>query len=174
VNLDARQLLRRLEPAVRPAGAGRAGTGREPLDRAGFDDLLARAASGEFASGRPIDQSALESPLTDGVRERLAHVADAAETAGYRSVLVVVDDRPLVLTVDDRRLEGELDATDGDVLRPIDAAVRIVAGDADRATDPTAAGPSAASVPPAIAEAILAGRTRSEASHPQDAHGDAA
>ncbi len=172
MNLDARQLLRRLEPAVRPAGTGRAGGGREPIDRAGFDDLLARAAGGEFASGRPIDQSALDSPLADGVRERLGQVADAAETAGYRSVLVVVDDRPLVLSVDDRRLEGELDAAEGDALRPIDAAVRLVVGDTDRIT--TVAGPSAASVPPAIAEAILAARPLSDTNHPQDAHGDAA
>ena len=173
MNLDARQLLRRLEHAVRPAGTGRAGSGREPIDRSGFDDLLARAASGEFASGREVDQSALQSPLSDEVRERLGHVADAAETAGYRSVLVVVDDRPLVLSVDDRRLEGELDAAEGDVLRPIDAAVRLVAGSADR-TDGIVAGPSAASVPPAIAEAILAGRSIQDTNHPQDARGDAA
>ena len=107
------------------------------------------------------------------MRERLGHVADAAETAGYRSVLVVVDDRPLVLSVDDRRLEGELDAAEGYVLRPIDAAVRLVAGSADR-TDGIVAGPSAPSVPPAIAEAILAGRSIQDTNHPQDARGDAA
>jgi hypothetical protein len=145
-----------------------------PIDRAGFDDLLARAATGEFASGRPVDQSSLESPVSDEVRERLGHVADAAETAGYRSVLVIVDERPIVLSVDDRRLEGELDAAEGDTLRPIDAAVRIVAGAAARTTRHTAAGPSAASVPPAIAEAILAGRTVTATHHPQDAPGDAA
>lgn len=173
MNLDARQLLRRLEPAVRPAGTGRAGTGREPIDRAGFDDLLARAAGGEFASGRPIDQSALETPLDESFAERLGHVADAAEAAGHRSVLVVADDRPLVLDVVGRRLDGELAAAEGDALRPIDAAVRLVAGRTEDRT--TAAGPTAAVVPPAIAEAILAGRSIHHEPHtPQDARGDAA
>ena len=45
MNVDARQLLRRLEPAVRPAAVERAGTGRASFDRAGFDDLLNRSAS---------------------------------------------------------------------------------------------------------------------------------
>lgn len=182
MNLDARQLLRRLEPAVRPAGVGVAGTGRAPLDRAGFDDLLARAAGGEFASGRPVDQGSLDEPLDESFRERLAHVADAAETAGFETVLVVVEDRPLILEVGDRRLAAELGPVDGDALRPVDAAVRLVADEAGRRTDQqdtrrnTAVGPTAATVPPAIAEAILAGRSIDSESrhHPQDARGDAA
>ena len=173
MNLDAHQLLRRLEPAVRPAGAGRAGVGRTPLDQAGFDDLLARAASGEFNSGRPVEQDSLEEPVDEAFAERLAFVADAAEAAGFETVLVVVEERPLVLEVADRRLGGELAPADGDSLRPVDAAVRLVADEDTHRTD--AAGPTAAIVPPAIAEAILSGRPSDESTPAsQDARGDAA
>ncbi|RPG17242.1 MAG: hypothetical protein CBB69_007655 [Phycisphaera sp. TMED9] len=157
MNLDPRQLLRRLEPAVRPVGVGApVGTLRSSIDGAGFEELLERASNGEFTSGREIDESRLEEALEDRFSERLAGIADAAEAAGFEQVLVVAGDRPLLLAVSDRRIERELgaEAESEGVLLPVDAAVRL-GGDGSEDRN-IITGPSAVAVPAEIAEAILA------------------
>ena len=130
MRVDSRQLLRRLEPAVRPAGPGPSQTGSTPIDRAGFDDLLARAGRGEFQSGRELDDTALEEPLDPAVRERISRIADAAEAAGHERILVIAGDQPLLLGVSERRVDGELEASNGvgdtiDRLQAVEAAVRL-------------------------------------------------
>ncbi|MCP4013252.1 MAG: hypothetical protein GY728_09100 [Phycisphaeraceae bacterium] len=172
MNIDPRQLLRRLEPAVRPAGIGSA-EGRASVETADFDDLLARAADGEFASGRSIDQARLEEPVEDRFAERLAGIADAAEAAGYERVLVIAEDRPLLLEVAERRIDGELAADDASStpLLPIDAAVRL--GDAE-ATPTSATGPVATSLPTGIVEALEHASTGPESESPSITRDDAA
>jgi hypothetical protein len=174
VNIDPRQLLRRLEPAVRPAGNVSSAEGRASVDTAGFDDLLARAADGEFASGRSIDQAGLDEPVEEGFAERLAGIADAAEAAGYQRVLVIAEDRPLLLEVAERRIDGELAADDASFtpLLPIDAAVRL-GGDAE-VTPTTATGPVATSLPPGIVEALERGSSGPESESPSITRDDAA
>ena len=180
MRVDSRQLLRRLEPAVRPAGPGPLLAGSTPIDRAGFDDLLARAARGEFESGRELDDTALEEPLDPEVRERISRIADAAEAAGHERILVIAGDLPLVLGVSDRRVDGELQSSpeDGesvDRLQAVEAAVRL------RLDDETQGGrksPVLHVVPPAIADAILAGDDQANPQHTnpsqQDTRDDAA
>lgn len=157
---DSGQLLRRLEPVVRPTGLGAIGSAPESIETAGFDDLLARAERGEFQSGRDLDDGVLRTPLDDRTRERMARIADAAEAAGHGRILVIAEDRPILLEVADRRVEGELGRTPGsdaqeETLRPIDAAVRL--SSLEREDQPIIDGPSARIMPPAIADAILAG-----------------
>ncbi|MEE2972525.1 MAG: hypothetical protein VX672_05320 [Planctomycetota bacterium] len=157
---DSGQLLRRLEPVVRPTGIGPIGSAPESIETAGFDDLLARAERGEFQSGRELDDRVLRTPLDDRTRERMARIADAAETAGHGRILVIAEDRPILLEVAERRVEGELGRTAGgdapeETLRPIDAAVRLRS--LEHEDEPIIDGPSARIMPPAIADAILAG-----------------
>lgn len=173
MNIDPRQLLRRLEPAVRPAGTV-SSEGRASVETAGFDDLLARAADGEFASGRSIDQAGLEDPIEDRFADRLAGIADAAEVAGYERVLVIAEDRPLLLEVAERRIDGELavDETSSTPLLPIDAAVRI--GDDAEATPTTATGPVATSLPTGIVEALENASSGPESESPSITRDDAA
>jgi hypothetical protein len=157
LHLDSRQLLRRLEPAVRPVGIDSSIAGeRASIEEAGFEELLERAANGEFASGRKIDESRLEPTLDDRFADRLAGIADAAEAAGFAQVLVIAGDRPLLLAVSDRRIEREFgaDAESEGILLPVDAAVRLGSEDAEDRNIVT--GPSAVTVPAEIAEAILA------------------
>lgn len=173
MNLDSRQLLRRLEPAVRPAGIV-SPAGRNSIATADFDELLSRAAEGEFASGRSIDQDALEAPVEERFAERLAGIADAAEVAGYERVLVIAEDRPLLLEVSGRRIDGELatdDASDSSLLA-VDAAVRI--GGTPESDRTTATGPVATSLPTGIVEALERGSTGPESESPSIKRDDAA
>lgn len=162
MRVDSRQLLRRLEPAVRPAGPGPSQTGSTPIDRAGFDDLLARAGRGEFQSGRELDDTALEEPLDPAVRERISRIADAAEAAGHERILVIAGDQPLLLGVSERRVDGELEASNGvgdtiDRLQAVEAAVRLRIDEENPGDHKS---PVIHVVPPAIADAILAGDDR--------------
>lgn len=129
---------------------------RTTIDRASFEDLLDRAARGEFPGGRPVDCDDLEPPLDETIRERIAAVVDVAEASGHREVLVIAGDRPLVVDVAERTVDAELAGSESpDELRPIDAAVRLsVAPDASTAS-PTEL-PSGI-VPAAIAHAIRSG-----------------
>ena len=125
--IDAHHLLRRLEPAIRQNA--QVLPGKAPLDRAEFDDLLARAERGELGSSRKVDTSAMDEPIEDEIQERLARVADAAEAAGYQRILVVADERSVLLDVRQRSLEKELSVADDERLHSVDAAVRIVSSD---------------------------------------------
>ncbi len=157
MNLDPRQLLRRLEPAVRPVGIDSSMVKeRTSIEQAGFEELLDRAANGEFSSGREIDESRLERTLEDRFADRLPGIADAAEAAGFEQVLVIAGDRPLLLVVADRRIERELgdEAESEGVLLPVDAAVRLGSDDFENRNIVT--GPSAVTIPAGIADAILA------------------
>lgn len=161
--IDARHLLKRLEPVVRPTGL-RTTDGQAPLEQAEFDDLLARAARGELASGRTIDTSILSEEFDPELLERMSRVADAAETAGFQRILVVAEDRPVVIDVPGRVLERELGFTDDEQLHRVDAAVRLLGEEEKTRNAPGPEGPRDTKAPPAIAEAIL--------SKTQPSHGD--
>ena len=170
MNLDPKQLLRRLEPAVRTVGvASLMPKNRVTIEEAGFEELLERAASGEFASGREIDQRELDQSIEDQFAKQLAGIADAAEAAGFEKVLVIAGDRPLLLSVSDRRIErelGEESESDG-VLLPVDAAVCL--GGEDLEAHNVVTGPSAVTVPAEIADAIhAAAHSENESSNQHD------
>ena len=156
MRLDPRQLLRRLHPGGTTVGTS-VEVGRATIDRATFEDLLARAANGEFPGGRPVDCDEVDPPLDDSIRDRIAAIVDVAEQSGHDNVLVIAGDRPLVVDVVDRRVETELDDSEApEELRPVDAAIRLAVP-----SDPSSAVPvdlPTGIVPAAIAHAILTGR----------------
>ena len=89
-------------------------------------------------------------------------------------MLVIAEDRPLLLEVAERRIDGELpaDDTSSTPLLPIDAAVRL--GDDAEATPTTATGPVATSLPTGIVEALEHASTGPESESPSIKRDDAA
>ncbi len=158
MSTDALHMLKRLEPVIRP-GQGITSQGQPPIEHARFEDLLARAERGEIQSGRRIHHAPGVDPLSDEMNIRIAKVADAAEAAGFNRVLVIADERPVLLDVPGRKIEKELVATDQERLHSVDAAVRIIS---ESGMTKTVEGigspvhhPAHAQPPAAIAEAIL-------------------
>jgi hypothetical protein len=135
--IDPIQLLKRLEPAVRPvaAPAGRTDA-NAPLEQQSFDELLSLVSHGRVHSGRAVrvaDDAALSEPLTDEQVQRLAAAADRAEAAGARRAVMLIDGRGVVMDVPQRTISTELTSSDRSITR-IDAAV-YVAGEDDAAGD---------------------------------------
>ncbi len=152
---DPTQLLRQLEPAVRPGAAPSAARGRSPLEAQSFDELLAQARRGAVRSDRPVEYAyAAQQKLDAEQLERLSAAADLAEASGARRALMLVDGRGLLLDVGARALEGELSADAG--LLEVDAAVFV----GDESASPGAArGPSGVA-PRVVAQQIDSARTR--------------
>src|SRR5687768_1214603 len=99
--LSAAQLLRNLEPAIRPGGAGTLTPpptrGTAPLESQSFEQLLALAKSGGMASGRPVEfEFEVQPPLEAAQIDRLAQAADQAEAAGAKTALMLIDGRAFV------------------------------------------------------------------------------
>ena len=156
--VDPIQLLKQLEPAVRPGAAPAPGRSPQaPLERRSFDELLALVSRGSMHSGRPvtIDEAAsLKAELEGDQLPRLAAAADRAEAAGAQRAVMLIDGRGLVMDVADRIVTAELGAGRGGHLVDIDAAV-YVAGEADEAeAGSSASGPVAGVLPPGVARQI--------------------
>jgi hypothetical protein len=148
MTIDPRQLLRRLEPAVRPAG----GSSVQPRLSAAdgdFLELLSLAKSGGIESGRdPVvaDGSTLE-PAT---LAQVARALDLAQSRGARRAAVVAEGRTYIADVATRRLE-RLETRDEFIFEEVDAAIAIRGETATYATLPV--GPRA--LPPrGIAEQL--------------------
>jgi hypothetical protein len=122
MSIDPRQLLRRLEPAVRPAGPGVARARTSAADGA-FVELLSLAQDGGVESARELE-------LADGATlepSTLAHVAralDLAEGRGARRAVVVAEGRTFIADVPSRRLE-RLETRDDFIFEEVDAAIAI-------------------------------------------------
>lgn len=122
-------LLRLLGSGVRTPveGAG----GRGDVAGATFGDLLARARSGEVASGRACAvASGAGVTLTDDQLARVAPAADRAEMLGAASAAVLVDGRALTLDVASRRITGEIGAGRTPSHAAVGAVVAAAPGDA--------------------------------------------
>lgn len=156
---DATFLLRRLEPAVRPAYFG-PGIARPsaPLEKQPFDELLAAAKAGRLSSGRAVS-AGLESgeALEPGQLTRLAAAADVAEASGAQRALLLMDGRALVLDVPTRTIDGELSMSSRSVT--LDTAVYVPAE--GEQSEPRPLGPPGAVAPRGVAEQIQTGRSRS-------------
>lgn len=148
MTIDPRQLLRRLEPAVRPAGESSVQPRLSAAD-GDFLELLSLAKSGGVESGRePVvaDGSTLE-PAT---LAQVARALDLAQSRGARRAAVVAEGRTYVADVASRRLE-RLETRDEFIFEEVDAAIAIRGETATYATLPI--GPRA--LPPrGIAEQI--------------------
>lgn len=124
------QLLRRLEPSVRPAYAGEGLTRRRlPLEKFSFDELLTLVSDGRVRSDRGLTLTfETDEELTDEQMSRLAIAADVAEESGARRALMLIDGRGIVLDVKDRRLVSELTDDEASHLAQLDAAVYVTEG----------------------------------------------
>ncbi len=139
---DSAHLLRRLEPAVRPAFATPPPPQRPqpPLEGQSFDELLALAQQGSVRSGRAVHWGEASgggwgadpaSPIDEQQLARLSAAADVAEAAGARRALMLIDGRGVVLDVANRTLVAEL-ADDGAARAvKVDAAVNVPDPDHD-------------------------------------------
>lgn len=128
MTIDPRQLLRRLEPAVRPSGASSSSSRRVSVADGAFTELLELAHDGGIESARMPE-------LADGATlepETLAQVAralDLAEARGSRRAVVVAEGRPFIADVPSRRIE-RLETRDEFILEEVDAAIAIRGGTA--------------------------------------------
>lgn len=125
MKLKGADLLKRLEPAIRPVGDVRL-DGRTPLDEAEFAELLGLARRGLVASDRAIDARSLTAPLDTEALLRIGRALDLLEAAGMRTALVVYGPRPLVVDVASRTIEHELSAQESPSWWPVEAALRVV------------------------------------------------
>lgn len=121
------QLLKRLEPPVRPAYAGEGLTRRRlPLEENTFDELMALVSDGRVRSDRNVTvEFESDHELTDEQMSRLAIAADVADESGAKRALMLIDGRGLVLEVSDRRLVSELTDEQATHMAQLDAAVYV-------------------------------------------------
>jgi hypothetical protein len=156
MTIDPGQLLKRLEPAVRPAAAPSTGRAAStPLERQEFDELLTLVASGSLHSDRvvTIDANAeLDDELDEGQMKRLAAAADVAEASGARGAVMLIDGRGIVMDVPQRAVTGELSASSSTRLIEIDAAVYVAGDDEEEAAGQVPLGTG--SIPPAVARQL--------------------
>lgn len=143
------QLLRMLEPAVRPGGSPAPSVKPKPsVDGASFDDLLGQVRQGGAATGaeRPLKLSAhaqqrLEQrgvSLDAGQMQAMAQAAEKAEAKGAKDTLMLMDGMGMIVNVPNRTVLTVLDEgrmRDG-VVTQIDSAVSVNAP-----TEPTEAQP---------------------------------
>jgi hypothetical protein len=125
--MNSIDLLRRLEPAVRPHAPPIAPQSPGLFDAQPFEALLAQAFAGEMRSGRAVidHPSGLEPPLERAQLERLALAADRAEAAGARRALMMIDGRALVLDVESRAIAAELSDRSPATVLSVDAAMLV-------------------------------------------------
>jgi len=135
MTIQSLQLLKRLEPVVRP-GVALPDFGAKPqaaLEAQSFDQLLAMARKGAIHSGRQIELSSdLARPLDSSQLERMAEAADQAQSAGMARALMVIDGRAFVLDVKNRALLAEVSTEQAGLVQNIDGAV-FVSGNAGEA-----------------------------------------
>ncbi|GAB4553694.1 MAG: hypothetical protein Tsb0013_16150 [Phycisphaerales bacterium] len=130
----ARAMLRRLGAGVRPdATSVRTNA---PIERVGFDELVALARRGSIESGRSLDLARGAGPVDARTMELLSAVADAAQAAGFARVGALIDgvpedeDAPVPVraaTIDvvARLVESIEDESAGRLIAGVDAFVRV-------------------------------------------------
>jgi hypothetical protein len=128
LTIAPRDLLRRLEPAVRPIEAPSSPRLLD-ADDDGFAALLASAQLGGLESGRRVVAARGLAPIdAEGLR-RLGRALDVAESLGARSALLLYRGQGLVASVVERTLERELAAQDPPVAERVDLVLRVPAAD---------------------------------------------
>jgi len=122
MTIDPRQLLRRLEPAIRPTATG-ASRGRASAADGGFTELLSLAHDGGVESGR-------EPELADGATlepatlAQVARALDLAQARGSQRAVVVAEGRTFIADIASRRLE-RLESRDEFLFEEVDSAIAI-------------------------------------------------
>lgn len=128
MHIHASDLLKRLASGVRPDGADAASRSRA-IESEDFGALLTSVRTGEIASGRPITaRGAHEGALTPEQLDRLGIATDAAEAAGSRRLLAMVDGAAVTVDVAKRQIVDHADSPSGVVLTEIDGFVLVPDG----------------------------------------------
>lgn len=137
MTVDATQLLKRLNPAVRPAYGASGGAGAAtPIDQQSFDQLLTQASRGGIVSGRQVEVGCdMHPPLDASQLERLTSAADQAEASGSKRALMLIDGRAVVLDVSSRTIEAEVSSQSAASMYSVDSAIRV-ASDSDSDSTP--------------------------------------
>ncbi len=124
MTIDPRQLLRRLEPAVRPAGASASTASRRASVADGaFTELLDLAHEGGVESARS-PELADGATLEPATLAQVARALDLAEARGARRAVVVAEGRSFIADIASRRLE-RLETRDDFIFEEVDAAIAI-------------------------------------------------
>lgn len=132
---NSNDLLRRLDPVVRPGAAtsapGASASGAL-FESHGFDDLLSHAMSGSIESGRAVNiASELQPPLAPDQLDRLAAAGDRSEANGAKRVLMMLDGRGLEMDIASRTIISELRPGDEARLLRVDAAMVVASPSED-------------------------------------------
>ena len=160
MTIDSTQLLRQLEPVVRPGlSSTTVAPARPGLADQSFDELLALASRGAIQSGRQV-QLTFEpnEALDDQQITRLSAAADLAQASGAKQAMALIDGRGFVLDVEQRTLTAELSASAGSrVIPELDAAIYVPS--ADEQETETLGPPAARMPPPAVARQIASAQS---------------
>ena len=161
MSLNSAQLLKQLEPAVRPALAPASGARpNAALESQSFDRLLSLASKGAIHSGRQVSvQFDAVPPLAAAQLERLAAAADQAQAAGAKHALMLIDGRGFVLDVQTRTLTAELSNDPASRSANIDAAIFVPGADQGRLDDALGP-PGSGMMPPSLAKQLQSAASR--------------
>jgi hypothetical protein len=156
--INPNQLLRRLEPSIRPTYVGgTADQPRAPIEEQGFDQMLALVSRG-MVQGRPVEIGFdLEPELDESQQQRLSAAADLAEAAGARTAILLLDGRGLLLEVGGRTLTAELSVNARSPIVQLDAAVYVAGGEDEARRIPLTPGrglPGSGLLPRGVAERL--------------------
>lgn len=131
--VNSAQLLRQLEPAVRPVAASAPAAASQwalPLEAQSFESLLKLASAGAMRSERAVGVAFdAQPPLEPAQLERLGAAADVAQASGAKRAAMIIDGRTLILDVENRTLLGELGSNAASMVVPLDAAIFVAPAD---------------------------------------------
>lgn len=129
--IPAAQLLRALGSVVRPVGAEKQPT--DGISTISFDDLLAKARSGELRSDVPVTIApGCGVELTEEQLAKVALAADRAQAQGVSRAVVAIDGMLLRLDVSVRTITGVIEPGASGVHTGIDGLITF----APEATEP--------------------------------------
>lgn len=153
MSMSSAQLLKQLDPMIRPGSVQSNGpSSRRPVEQQGFDELLAAVSKGSIGSGEPVTASpSIDPPLSTEQLDRLAKAADLAQANGAARVMMMIDDRMVLVDVATRQVESEL--KQGQAFMAVDAVMRVRSDAAQESGHPAARGPSMGVLPPELARA---------------------
>ena len=124
------ELLKMLGSGIRTLAGG--GQRDEPVESAGFDQLLDRAQQGDIESGRLVTIAAGTGIELDDEQIRLiSEAADRLEARGATRAAVMLGGSAYEIDVATRTVLGEIDPASNQPLVGLDAVARADAGPAD-------------------------------------------
>jgi len=125
MDLASIQLLRKLGSGVQPDGSP-VRIGAPAIETIPFRDLVRRVETGALHSGKPVELDAGAGIRLEGEQlERLGVVVDAAEAAGTKRIVALIDGEVVSIDVDERRVDGANEELVGRVVTDLDGLVIV-------------------------------------------------